>query len=113
MYLLKSVLFVGVIAVLALPAVAGQLHSSIQVPSSGKAESGKAAEAHEEINTARLLKMAKITKEQAKVIASSKFKGKFAAVDLENEDGNLIWSVEIGSHELAIDAGNGKILQVE
>jgi len=34
-------------------------------------------------------------------------------VDLENEDGNLIYSVEIGKRELAIDAGNGKILLVE
>ena len=109
----RSLLVAGAVSVLALPAFAGKLHSSIQVPASGIAESGKAAEAHEEINTARLLKMAKITKEQAKTIASRKFKGKFAAVDLENEDGNLIWSVEIGSHELAIDAGNGKILQVE
>jgi uncharacterized membrane protein YkoI len=32
-------------------------------------------------------------------------------VDLENEDGNLIYSVEVGRLEVAVDAGNGKILQ--
>lgn len=107
MELAKSLLIAGGIFVLALPAFAGKLHSSIQLPATNKAE------AQEEINTTRLLKLAKITKQQAKAIASAKFKGKFGAVDLENEDGDLIWSVEVGRHELAIDAGNGKILQVE
>ncbi len=129
MQLAKSLLFVGVMVTLALPAVASKLHSSIQVPSASntsKASSyeneadeakerrgGKTGEANEEINTPRLFKLAKITKEQSKAIAAKNFKGKFGKVDLENEDGNLIWSVEIGKKELAIDAGNGKILEVE
>ena len=90
------------------PALAGSMHSSIQVPFKKGTPDSK-----EEVNTPRLLKLAKISKAQAKSIAEKKFKGKFGAVDLENEDGNLIWSVEIGKHELAIDAGNGKILSVE
>src|SRR5438093_1467480 len=92
-----------------LPAMAGEkMHSSIQVPfAKGTPDS------REESNTPRLLKLAKITKEQAKGIAAKRFQGKFGDVDLENEDGNLIWSVEIGRHELAIDAGTGKVLVVE
>ena len=70
-------------------------------------------EAQEEVNTPRLKKLAKITAQQAKRIARARFNEKIGRVDLENEDGNLIWSVEIGKHELAIDAGNGKILACE
>jgi len=85
----------------------GPLNSSI------KTSYVEGAEALEEINTARLHKLAKITAEQAKQIALGRFKGVVKKIDLENEDGNLIWSVEVGKHELAIDAGNGKILAVE
>ncbi len=109
MQLGRSLFFVGVITALAIPAFAGSLHSSIQVPGGNK----KASEAKEEINTPRLLKLCKINKEEAKAIAAKKYKGKFGKIDLENEDGDLIWSVEIGTKELAIDAGNGKILQIE
>lgn len=91
-----------------LPAFAGKLHSSIQVPFVKGTP-----DAHEECNTPRLFKLAKITKAQAKTIAAKLFKGKFGKIDLENEDGNLIWSVEIGKRELAIDAGSGKVLLVE
>lgn len=70
-------------------------------------------ETQEEVNTPRLKKLAKVTAQQAKQIASARFKGIIKQVDLENEDGNVIWSVEIGKHELSIDAGNGKILALE
>ncbi|HEY9733247.1 MAG TPA: PepSY domain-containing protein [Drouetiella sp.] len=71
------------------------------------------AETLEEMNTPRLKKMAKITKARAINIARTAVKGAVGRVDLENEDGNVIWSVEIGGQELAIDAGNGKILSFE
>lgn len=90
------------------PATAKPIHSSIQVPFIKGTPDSK-----EEINTPRLRKLAKISRTRAMQIASKQFKGKFGKIDLENEDGNLIWSVEIGNHELAIDAGNGKILAVE
>jgi uncharacterized membrane protein YkoI len=86
---------------------AAPLKSSIQIPYQ------KVAESKEEINTPRLQKLAKISKTEAIQIARKQYRGKLGAVDLENEDGNLIYSVEIGKKELAIDAGNGKILQVE
>jgi Peptidase propeptide and YPEB domain len=86
---------------------AAPLKSSIQIPYQ------KVAESKEEINTPRLKKLAKISKTEAIQIARKQYQGKLGAVDLENEDGNLIYSVEIGKKELAIDAGNGKILQVE
>lgn len=104
----KEIMLIAGLLIMSLPAFAGGLHSSIQVPFAKGTP-----DAQEEINTPRLLKLAKVSKEQAKSIASKKFKGAFGKVDLENEDGNLIWSVEIGKKELAIDAGTGKILQVE
>jgi uncharacterized membrane protein YkoI len=105
----SNALIVIAAAFACLPAFAGEkMHSSIQVPFVKGTPDAK-----EEVNTPRLLKLAKITKDQAKAIAAKKYTGKFKTVDLENEDGNLIWSVEIGKHELAIDAGDGNILSVE
>lgn len=86
---------------------AAPMKSSIQVPYQ------KVAESKEEINTPRLKKLAKISEAEAIRIARQRYHGKLGKVDLENEDGNLIYSVEVGARELAIDAGNGKILQVE
>ncbi len=86
---------------------AAPMKSSIQVPYQ------KVAESKEEINTPRLKKLAKISEAEAIRIARQRYPGKLGKVDLENEDGNLIYSVEVGARELAIDAGNGKILQVE
>jgi uncharacterized membrane protein YkoI len=86
---------------------AAPLKSSIQIPYE------KVAESKEEINTPRLKKLTKISEAEAIRIARQRYRGKLGKVDLENEDGNLIYSVEVGARELAIDAGNGKILQVE
>jgi uncharacterized membrane protein YkoI len=86
---------------------AAPLKSSIQTSYS------RGPEAQEEVNTPRLKKLAKVTAQQAKDIARKRFKGIIKQVDLENEDGNVIWSVEIGKHELSIDAGNGNILALE
>jgi len=88
-------------------ALAASFHSSIQVPYH------KVAESKEQMNTPDLKKLARISSADAIAIARKKYQGKLGKVDLENEDGNLIYSVEIGKRELAIDAGNGKILLVE
>jgi uncharacterized membrane protein YkoI len=86
---------------------AGTFKSSIQTTYT------RSSESREEVNTPRLKKLAKVTADQARQIARARFKGSIKQVDLENEDGNVIWSVEIGTHELSIDAGNGKILAIE
>jgi len=94
-------------AMLPVAVSAASFHSSIQVPYH------KVAEHKEEINTPRLKKLARLSYPQAIAIARKQYQGKLGQVDLENEDGNLIYSVEVGKRELAIDAGNGKILLVE
>ncbi len=61
--------------------------------------------------------LAKITPHEAVKIALKQAKGGILEVELENEDGYLVWDVEVATEdgaikEYAIDAGNGKILGV-
>ncbi|WP_218082793.1 PepSY domain-containing protein [Anthocerotibacter panamensis] len=100
-------LLVGSLAIFPGVVSAAPYRSSIQVPYQ------KVSEHKEEINTPRLKKLARLSYADAIAIARKKYRGKLGQVDLENEDGNLIYSVELGKRELAIDAGSGKILQVE
>jgi len=64
-----------------------------------------------------LAKYAKITAEQAKSIALSKAYGKVVNVGLENENGYVVYSVEIstpnGTKDVKVDAGNGKLLNID
>jgi uncharacterized membrane protein YkoI len=61
----------------------------------------------------KLQPLAKISSRQAQQAAESAQGGQAKAVKLENEDGNLVYSVEIGNQEVTIDAGNGKVLYAE
>ena len=67
----------------------------------------------EEQEQAKLQPLAKITAMQAQQAAETAEVGKATKVKLENEDGNLIYSVIIGQKEVAVDAGNGKVLYAE
>jgi uncharacterized membrane protein YkoI len=68
--------------------------------------------------TADLPDMAKISMSDALNKAQAKVPGKPVQVELENEDGYLIYEVEIvrpdkSVMELDVDAGNGAILKME
>lgn len=67
----------------------------------------------EQQEQAELQPLAKITLLQAQQAAEAAEVGKATKVKLENEDGNLIYSVIIGQKEVAVDAGNGKVLYAE
>ncbi|MHB0886633.1 MAG: PepSY domain-containing protein [Bacillota bacterium] len=99
--------------------------SSIQVAnpqdkSNDATEAGKSAEAGgdgsatEAAEAASLQGMAKITPEQAKAAALAAVPGTVLGASLDNENGNVVYSVEVkaadGVHELKIDAGNGTVL---
>ncbi len=84
-------------------AIARQHHSAIQI----------AEASDDDGDAAKLQPLAKITAEQAKIAAEASVGGKAKSVKLENEDGNLIYAVEIGRQEVTVDAGNGKVLYVE
>lgn len=61
----------------------------------------------------KLAPLAKISSDQAKAIAEQQTGGKAANVQLENEDGNVVYAVTVGTKEVKVDAGNGKILHTE
>lgn len=67
----------------------------------------------QEKSESQLQSLAKITPQQAKQAAETAVGGTAKKVKLENENGSLIYAVEIGSKELTIDAGNGKVLSSE
>jgi uncharacterized membrane protein YkoI len=62
---------------------------------------------------AKLQLLTKITAQQAQQAAEASVGGKAKSVKLENEDGNLVYTVEIGQQEVKVDAGNGKVLYAE
>ncbi|MEQ8536435.1 MAG: PepSY domain-containing protein [Coleofasciculus sp. D1-CHI-01] len=63
--------------------------------------------------TERLQSLAKITLEEAQQAAESAVGGTANSVELETEDGSLVYEVEIGQTEVYIDAGNGTVLYTE
>lgn len=60
-----------------------------------------------------LQSLAKITPQQAQQAAQSAQGGTASSVKLENENGNLVYAVDIGQKEVKVDAGNGQVLYVE
>ena len=71
-------------------------------------------------NDANLASLAKITTDQAKDAAATHLSTSVAdvkSVSLENENGNLVYSVQILKqgimHDVKVDAGNGKVLFTE
>ncbi len=60
-------------------------------------------------------KLAKISASEASRIANAEVPGSVLSVGLENEDGFLIYAVEVAGtrsdhHEVIVDAGNGKVI---
>lgn len=69
--------------------------------------------AEEQQETTRLQALAKITPQQAQQSAQSTLGGTASRVKLDNEDGSLVYKVTIAQKEVAVDAGNGKVLYTE
>lgn len=65
----------------------------------------------------RLKSLARITPEQASAAALAQVPGTVKHVELENEDGNLVYGVEVktanGESDVKVDAGDGRVLHVE
>jgi uncharacterized membrane protein YkoI len=79
----------------------------------GEESEGRAAGAESE----RLQSLARITPEQAQAAALAQVPGTVKKVELENEDGNVVYGVEIktakGESDVKVDAGDGHVLHVE
>lgn len=69
------------------------------------------------VNHEQFAAMAKISKEEASRIATQSSPGKISEVSLEDENGFLVYSIEVasnsGEREFVIDAGNGKVLRAD
>lgn len=57
-----------------------------------------------------LLPQAKITEQQAIAAAQKGASGGLNEVDLERYQGKLVFNVDVGSHDVKVDAGNGDVL---
>jgi uncharacterized membrane protein YkoI len=67
---------------------------------------------------AQLKQLATVTADEASAAAASSVGGTAGKVELENEDGNVVYSVEVTDaagtlHDVVVDAGNAKILANE
>jgi uncharacterized membrane protein YkoI len=85
-------------------------------PVSGKdveTKDGVKVEANEQKESLKLKALAKITPQQAQKAAETSQGGKSSHVTLENENGNLVYSVVIGQKEVKVDAGNSHVLYSE
>ncbi len=84
-----------------------QLNGSIAVPQGQDEGLSEADEA------AALAPLANITADEAVAAAQAKVPGDVQKVELENENGSLVYSVEIGGKDVKVDAGTGAVLHVE
>jgi uncharacterized membrane protein YkoI len=94
-------------------AIAPQHHSAIQVAEASDGDGETNDDVQEQQEAAKLQPLAKITAKQAQQAVEASVGGKAKSVKLENEDGNLVYCVEIGQQDVKVDAGNGKILYAE
>lgn len=81
-------------------------------------EKGEEAEDKAEgAESERLKSLARITPEQASAAALAQAPGTVKKVELENEEGNVVYGVEIktadGESDVKVDAGDGRVLHVE
>jgi uncharacterized membrane protein YkoI len=57
-----------------------------------------------------LLPQAKISIEQAIAAAQSSASGDIGEIDLEHYQGHLVFNVDVGNHDVKVDATTGQVL---
>jgi uncharacterized membrane protein YkoI len=88
-------------------------NTSIQIAEASDGDGEEADDIEEKQEATKLQALAKITPQQAQKAAENSEGAKASKVHLDNEDGNLIYKVIIAQTEVAVDAGNGKVLYNE
>lgn len=83
------------------------------VQTSQATEESEENDAEEKQEATQLQSLAKISAQQAIQAAEAAQGGTASTVELENENGNLVYEVLIGQTEVVVDAGNGKVLYTE
>ena len=95
--------------------------AGIAVASNGSEPSGSESPAEEVVHApdssgsrlddgADLLPQAGITEQQAITAAQTAASGELSEVDLEDYEGQLVFNVDVGSHDVKVDAATGKVL---
>lgn len=82
-------------------------------PLTGDGDGETNDDAKDKQESTKLQSLAKITPQQATQAAEAAQGGKSSSVKLENENGNVVYSVVIGKAEVTVDAGNGRVLATE
>jgi len=88
--------------------------SSIRIADSGNDNTPGISEV---VESAQLAPLAKITQDEAIGAAMSSTSGNYLAAELDNENGNVVYSIEMDNNgkvfDVKVDAGTGKVLKVE
>ncbi len=78
-----------------------------------ESKSEQAQDLLEEKRINKYKSLAKITYEEAKKVGEAAIGGKANEVELDIENGGLVYDVEIGDKEAIVDAGTGKVLYIQ
>ncbi|MGV2830900.1 PepSY domain-containing protein [Myxosarcina sp. GI1(2024)] len=70
-------------------------------------------EQEEQQEAASLQPLAKITADQAKEAALKVYSDEVKKLELEAENGSLVYEVTVGETEVFVDAGNGEVLYTQ
>jgi uncharacterized membrane protein YkoI len=111
---LKVSLIVTAIATIGITSITKLVSASPNTSLIATAQQQKVGERTDEANEgAKLQSLAKISASQAQQAAEAVQGNKASSTKLENEDGNLVYAVNIGQNEVKVDAGNGRILYTD
>jgi uncharacterized membrane protein YkoI len=111
---LKVSLIVTAIATIGITGITKLVSASPNTSLIATAQQQKVGERTDEANEgAKLQSLAKISASQAQQAAEAVQGNKASSTKLENEDGNLVYAVNIGQNEVKVDAGNGRILYTD
>jgi uncharacterized membrane protein YkoI len=76
--------------------------------------SGSTAKAPSRLDDGKqYLSQAKVTEEQAIAAAQRRASGDLNEVDLEQASGRLVWNVDVGPHDVKVDAASGDVVSVD
>ena len=96
---------------LGVAAVIAALGAGTGVALAGGGSSGEATAPASRLDDGKsLLPQATITEQQAIEAAQGAASGALNEVDLEHYQGRLVWNVDVGDHDVKVDAANGSVL---
>jgi uncharacterized membrane protein YkoI len=89
------------------------INGSIKVTDTNTDDTVKDTAQSEAAEAAKYTSMAKISEADAMKAAVAKVGGTATKATLGNENGSLVYEVTVGTQDVKVDAGNGKVLSVD